>query len=169
MEDPKTGDPIDGPLIVGLALLHDPHLGQSASLYSAVKPYERNSDHNEVNKMTTEKVEVPVGLFEKIGDFLDNFSAKKEEEPEEQRDDFEAIQAERDDYKSKFDALVAEQEKAKTLAEIRAKFNTDEHGEAFANLAEDETTAEMLAGMTEEQREWTLEKLGGLSAQAYRS
>jgi len=33
-EDPETGADIDGPLVVGTAMLHMPHLGERASLYS---------------------------------------------------------------------------------------------------------------------------------------
>ena len=33
-EDPQTGETIEGPLIVGDALLHTPHLGERAAMYS---------------------------------------------------------------------------------------------------------------------------------------
>jgi len=35
LEDPQTGDVQDGPLIIGDALLHTPHLGEAAALYTA--------------------------------------------------------------------------------------------------------------------------------------
>ena len=168
MENPKTGEPIEGPLIVGLALLHDPHLGQSASLYSAVKPYTRKSeDHTEINIMTTEKlVEVPVGFFEKIEAMVEKFTSKKEEEPQEPREDFEAIQSERDDFKSKFEALKEKEEKANALAKVKELFSSTEHGKAFSEIGTVEANVDMLAGMTDEQQAWVTEQLKGLSAQA---
>ena len=33
IEDPETGDWIPGPMIVGVALLHEPHLGEATALY----------------------------------------------------------------------------------------------------------------------------------------
>jgi hypothetical protein len=166
MEDPKTGDPIEGPIIAGLALLHDPHLGESATLFT-VEPYNKPEIKPEDNGMTTEKIEVPTGFFVKLNDVLDKFSSKKEDEPnDEQREEFAALEKQRDDYAAELTALKAEKEQAEARKAIKEKFNTDEHGEAFTEMGKDDAVADMLAGMTEEQRDWTMKQLAGLSAQA---
>jgi len=55
-EDPTTGQTISGPLIVGDALLHTPHLGESAALYTwARKPSDKLS------------VDVGIDLFQGAG------------------------------------------------------------------------------------------------------
>jgi hypothetical protein len=164
LEDPKTGDPIEGPIIAGLAFLHDPHLGESASLFSAVKPYKKITQPED-NGMTTENMTVPSSLVEKFSAFMDKFN--KEDEPnDEPREDFAALEQERDDYKSKYDSLVAEQEKAAKLTAVRSMFDSDEHGEAFTELGKDDEAIEVLAGMDDTQLEWTLKLAKALSAQA---
>ena len=154
-EDPATGDPITGPLIVGDALLHMPHLGEAAALYS-VEPME-------VNDMTTETVTVPLSFWDKLTARL--FPDKPAEEPTppqaepEQPDNFAALVAERDDYKTRLEAMEAEAGKKSRI-------------DAFAaQLAETkaEPNAEMLAGMTDEQAAWVLQQFKALSAQVVES
>jgi hypothetical protein len=153
-EDPKTGELIEGPLIVGDALLHTPHLGEAAALYST-------KVIKETNTMTEEMVQVPVG-------FLDRFFSKKEEqpEPEQKPDEFaaqlEAVQKERDEAQEKLDQLEAQQLKAQQLSAIKSEFETDEYGAAFKELSAE---AEMLASFDEKQREWVLEKFKAFSKQ----
>ena len=55
LEDPLTGEIVSDPLIVGTALLHTPHLGERAALYS-VESYGGNM----------EMVQVPTNMWEKI-------------------------------------------------------------------------------------------------------
>src|SRR3989304_5438019 len=55
-EDPTTGDTIEGPFIVGDALLHPPHLGQAAALFTA--------ENHTKEKVMTETVQIPASLLE---------------------------------------------------------------------------------------------------------
>lgn len=157
-EDPTTGESIPGPLIVGDALLHMPHLGEAAALYSV---------QTEVIDMT-DTVTVPAGLWEKFMSKL--FPDKPEEDapapvealstdPPEQPDKYEALAAERDQYKAELDALKAEADKKARV-------------DAFAaQLAETkaEPNAEILASMTDEQAAWVVQQFKALSAQVNES
>jgi hypothetical protein len=166
LENPKTGDPIEGPIIAGLALLHDPHLGESASLYSAITPYEKNTQPED-NGMT-EQVTMPASLVEKLSALFDNLGKKDEvpQEPQKTTEDFAAIEKQRDDYATELNALKAEKEKAAKLTAVRSMFDSDEHGEAFTELGKDDEAIEVLAGMDDTQLEWTLKLAKALSAQA---
>ena len=57
--DPDTGDVIEGPLIVGTALLHTPHMGHNAALYS-VDPIDNGG------VTMSESVTVPVTWLDRI-------------------------------------------------------------------------------------------------------
>ena len=81
LEDPTSGDLITGPLIVGMALLHTPHLGEPAALYS-VEPIQTG----EVN-MTLETVEVPQKWYEGILDFFSTKEKEPEAEPAQVEED----------------------------------------------------------------------------------
>ena len=59
LENPLTGAMQTGPLIVGDALLHTPHLGEAAALYAA----EINQG---VDPMTTENVTMPASLLDRL-------------------------------------------------------------------------------------------------------
>jgi len=85
-ENPETGEMINGPLIVGLALLHRPHLGENAALYH-VEPIGK-----EKVIMTDENVMVSKNFFESL---LSRILPEKPEIPEE----YKAAVKERDDLK----------------------------------------------------------------------
>jgi len=156
IEDPDTGKLIDGPLIVGVALCHTPHLGESTALYT----YQQ--EQNMTEQMET--VAVPKDFWEGVKGFF------KKEDPapivEQPTDDFTAVVAERDDYKTKFEHMQAIEAEKELFASIRAEFKTEEYGTAFSALAEDESAVDMLAKMDEPVRAWVLEKFAALSAQA---
>jgi len=151
LEHPQTGAKIKGPLIVGDALLHTPHLGENAALYSI--------DIKE-KIMSENTVTVPEGFWDEVKGFF--ASIKKEEEP---RDDFAAIQAERDKYAAELEQMKAEHAKAEAFAAVKKEFSTDEFGAAYQQMGEDEETVEMLSGMNGKQRDWIMTKLRSLSAQ----
>ena len=153
-EDPETGKLIEGPLIVGDALLHTPHLGEAAALYST-------KVIKETNTMTEEMVTVPVGFLERIFPKKEE-KPEPEQQPEELSADFQAIEQERDDYKAKLDQLEAEQLKAEKLSAIKSEFETDEYGAAYQELSAE---AEMFASFDEKQLEWVLEKFKAFSKQ----
>lgn len=145
LEDPTTGAIIPGPLIVGDALLHTPHLGEAAALYSI-----------EEVTMTDETVQVPKTFWETFNAWFKKATEPPEDvTPAVDVEQMTAIQAERDEYKARLDALEAD-------AARKARVD------AFAaRLAETkaEPAADMLAGMTDEQAEWVLAQFSALSAQ----
>lgn len=59
LENPLTGVMQTGPLIVGDALLHTPHLGEAAALYAA------DISQGE-NRMTSENVTMPASLLDRL-------------------------------------------------------------------------------------------------------
>lgn len=154
LEDPTTGNTLAGPLIVGDALLHMPHLGEAAALYS-ISPIQ------EVKQMS-ETVEVPTSLWNKVEAFFSRLLEREEKqaepepevEPAQEPDKFDAVIAERDEYKSKLEALETERAKAARVEQFAAQ---------LADVKVD--GAEMLASMTDEQAEWVLHQLKALSAQ----
>lgn len=160
-EDPATGEIIDGPFIVGDALLHTPHLGRQAALFtSEVKPNKE--------KVMEETVQVPTSLWDKFMAFIDrgiepgNDNDHQEPEiPEE----YKAAAAERDDYKAKFEALQTERQREELMATVKGEFATDEFGAAFKALPETEGLLDILAGLPEEQRAVVVEQFKALSAQ----
>lgn len=155
LEDPKTGNIIEGPLIVGAALLHDPHLGETTALYSVDKSVPKE------NPMTDEYVQVDKGLWATIQERLFKSAPEDAPQPEPapvvETDEFEAMAQERDEYKAKLDALVAEQERARKVQSFVTELDNTE-------FADDTEVAEKLAELSEEQAEWALEKFRALSA-----
>lgn len=161
IEDADSGDQIAGPLIVGIALTHTPHLGENAALYS----YQIS---NEVTKMTNqiETVEVPKDWFESVKGWF-----RKDPDPEPQEtgidpEKFQAMSAELESYKNQVDAFEAEKAQTEKFALLQSKFQTDEFGTAFRQLADDQDAITVLSGMTPEQQEWVIKHLSALSAQA---
>ena len=154
-EDPQTGDLIPGPLIVGDALLHMPHLGEQAALYS-VEPITTEEVH------TMDNVSIPTPLWEKFLAVLHIGGAEKPEpQPEPEPvipEEYAAAMVERD-------ALKAEIERKDAEAAHKARVD------AFAaQLAEVKIDgAEMLAGMTDDQAEWVMQQFKALSAQVKES
>lgn len=59
LEDPRTGVVQEGPLIIGDALLHTPHLGEAAALYAADITQGESS-------MTTDTVTMPASLLDRL-------------------------------------------------------------------------------------------------------
>lgn len=158
IEDPDTGEQIKGPLIVGVALTHTPHLGEQTALYSySVEGNDNMSELTEVVEKNTTVIEKFMSLFER--------QPEPENEPEVQVDEFEAVQAERDDLKAQVQAYEAEKAQAELFSAIKAEFDTDEFGDAFKGISEEDGAIEMLASMTEEQRAWSLKTYKALSAQ----
>ncbi len=155
-EDPKTGNLIEGPLIVGAALLHMPHLGDDVALYH-VEPIEKGD-----NPMTVEKIEIPKGLYEKFSAWLDGLTNKPPEqlpaEPVkvEESDEFKAVAQERDSFKAELDALKAEQAKREAVSKFEGELK---------DAKADPELAEILAGLTPEQAEPIMRQIKALAAQ----
>ena len=155
LEDPETGNVIEGPFIVGVALTHTPHLGESTALYT----YQELDMEKEL-----ETVAVPKDFFESITAFFKR--EPKVEEPEDKRDEFEAVIQERDNYKTQLDAINAEKAEKELFASVAKEFETEEYGAAFKAIADEDGAVEKLAKIKDEEvRSWVLEKFAALSAQ----
>jgi hypothetical protein len=154
IEDVTTGETIPAPLILGDALLHMPALGEAAALYQI----------EEVD-MTVETVQVPKNIWEKFTAWFERRlepETQPEPEPEPEPaapvidpEQFDAIQAERDQYKAQIERMEAD---------AAAKARLDNYA---AKLAQTKAAPEaaMLAGMTDEQADWVLQQFAALSAQ----
>ena len=167
MENPTDGSKIEGPLIIGTALLHTPHMGEAAALFEAVPSFNKGERH-----MSDEMVNVPKSWFDKMLEF---FTPKAPAEPTPELAPVEppagdpvqmtAVVHERDEYKAKFEALEAAQAKADQLSAIRAEFATEEFGAAYIELGKAPEAAEMMARMDEDMRQWCMQTFRALSKQ----
>jgi hypothetical protein len=172
LEDPTNGALIEGPLIVGDALLHTPHLGEAAALYTT-EPHMK-----EINQMAENVIQVPETLFGKFAAFLGAPAPKADPQPEPksepkgvEAEKFEAVKKERDEFEAKLLEIQAkskhEAEVTKLTAELQAK---DEKGKelfgmSYVELGKAQEAAEMLAGMSPEQREWCMRNFKAYAAQ----
>ena len=161
-EDPETGEYITGPLIVGDALLHMPHLGENAALYS-VEPIQREVTMTEA----LESVSVPKSLWARIEErWFSNDEPQPEPEPIEELEaepkpaveieQFEAIQKERDEYKAQLDRMAAEAEQ---------KARMDKYNAAIAETKANKELVELLAGLEDETADRIVQEFKALSAQ----
>lgn len=171
-ENPDTGEIVPGPLIVGTALLHTPHLGERAALFTA-----------ELEGLSmTDTVTVPASWLDK---FLDRFTAKdnKVEErepappaeptPQPQVDHFAALQKERDDLaaelgeaRTQLEQLKAERQREQARTQLVAELQDQQrYGGMFNDLAAANEAADVLGGMTKEQREWVEKHFSALANQ----
>ena len=165
VEDSETGEVIEGPLIIGMALLHTPHLGEAAALYS-YEAGDTPGQSMEVQNMTVEKVEVDKTVWDGLmGLFKKDEPETEQTEPEVKPDEFASLQSERDEYKSKIETMEAEQKQAELFAAVQAEFESDEFGAAFQGVGEEDEAIKMLASLPEAERAWVLTQFKALSAQ----
>lgn len=135
IEDPSNGDLIRGPLIVGDALLHTPHLGEKARLYSIETTGDETMEENiQVPKSLWDKFVAP--LFERTPE-----TQVVEKLPE----DYEATKQQRDEFASKLAQIEAEKTRAtrveKFTAELKATKVNFELSELLADLPEEKANA----------------------------
>ena len=170
LEDPATGALIEGPLIVGDALLHMPHLGEAAALYH-VEVFEGEDGGDPV---TTDSVQVPVSIWER---FLDSFTSRSQEPPEPQKptdppannsgqaDEFAAQLAQRDETITQMQAQIQEMRAADArrarVSHFAASFREN------AAVAQDGELHELLADLDldEDQTTAITQKFNALAAQ----
>ena len=160
LEDPQTGALQEGPLIIGDALLHTPHLGEAAALYTA------DITDGEMD-MTTETVTVPVSWLDRL--FGRNQDAPTPPAPQGEppqaltaavdADRFAAIQAERDDLAARVARMEAEQQRAARVERFETEL-------AETPLAEDAELPALLAGLPEETAADLLRRFKALAEQA---
>lgn len=144
LEHPTTGEKIEGPLVVGDALLHTPHLGESVAFYS----YQKGE-----NTMSDEMVSV--GLLEKLSALFTPKSPPVELAPAidtPQPDDggvdnlstqVDEYRAKVDEYAAKIAKLEADAARRERVAHYSANIKDDELVNVLAEL--DEETADKLA------------------------
>jgi hypothetical protein len=158
LEDPTTGEPIKGPLIVGDALLHTPHLGEAAALYS-IEPFTNGG-----NTMPEDTINIPVTLWDKLKaaihiggaeTIVNNVAEPPAPVVIAETEEFKAAIAERDEFKAKYEAQQAESAK---------KARIDKYTAAVKETKA-EQKAELLASMTDEQADWVVSQFKALSAQ----
>ena len=166
VEDPRTGVAQEGPLIVGDAFLHTPHLGEAAALYAA------EITQNGEASMTTETVTVPVSAWERMVDRLlgrvpgePEPPAPRAPEPQPvalsagvDADQFAAVQAERDELAARVSAMETERQRAVRVERFSAEL-------AETPLAEDAELPAVLADLPEETALELLRKFKALAEQ----
>lgn len=176
-EDPSTGKLIAGPLIIGDALLHMPHLGEAAALYSVEQT-------GKDDPMAEETVNVPKGLWDKILDRLDGlFGGTKLDigtaelqpviEAGVKLEAFDAMKVERDNFAAQLAALQTEKEQleaARVASELKSGLvstlqQREQYGAAWVELTKAQEAADMLSSMGEEQRAWVMRQFGALAMQ----
>lgn len=158
LEDSEGGEDIQGPLILGDALLHNPHLGERAALFEIDK----------LEKPMTTEVKLPDKFWETGVEKLRSLFPDKPPPDEKEKADPEKLTAaikERDDLKTEIDDMKAETAAKEQHAAIVAEFDTKEFGAAFIELGQAENAAKMLARMDEEVRTWVMTQFKAMSAQ----
>ena len=163
IEDVKTGGWISGPMILGDALLHTPHLGEQAALFTkeiGEKPMSENV------------VSVPSDLWAKILGILP--WAHKDPEPEpikvQETEEYKLAIKERDEAKAKADAFEAETARKGEIATLVAQLQDKaKFGMVYVELKGAEEAATMMAGMSPEQREWCMRNFSALALQAQKT
>ena len=154
LEHPETGEPIYGPLIVGDALLHTPHLGEAAALYSVEPITDKEGVH------MTDTVAVPNSLWEKLMARFDPPEIEQEPAPEPQvpTEDYAAelqqARGEVDTYKAELDALKADNERQVRITHFAAELPD-----------EGEEVHELLAGLDQDRADAIATRLKALYAQ----
>lgn len=178
LENPQTGERTEGPFIVGDALLHNPHLGEAAALYS-VEPIGVGIKENAM----TDSVSIPSSLADRFNSWLDgvinresqppqpsNQEPQASPEPSEQytalTSQLQATQAQLEQFRAEAETLRAENERQTRLTSLSAVVtNTDLYGANFAGDAS-RTAAQHLDSMNEEAREWVLQSFRSMYAVA---
>lgn len=165
IENPTTGELNSAPLIWGDALLHTPHLGEGAALYS-VTPYQKNGGQN----MTHETVSVPVNLWERFLTWFDSNSTQKPEPtpaaPEPANGNIDQYKAQADEYAAKvaaYEARIQEMEAASQYNARVVQYSTE-----FAShpaIAQNTELHQQLAKLPEDTAVYFSTQLKALAAQ----
>lgn len=157
LEDPTTGDLMKGPFIVGDALLHTPHLGEAAALYQYTT-FRKEKQMDESEKTLLERFTAAVEKLFTRPETPAAPAPEPEPEPEKpaviELDKFTAVQAERDEFAAKLQAIEAEKQHAARVEQFAESLRETQVGEG----------AEMLASMSDEQAAWVLTQFKALSA-----
>jgi len=153
LEDPKTGDKLEGPMIVGDALLHTPHLGEEAALYHV-----ESVQGDTTMTMETNEDMVSVSTLDKLFGWFQTTADNVQQEPEpvtqpDPQEDYEAklndAQAKADEYAAKVAEFEAAQQRQERVTHFAAEFDGVEvNSDLFGILADvPEEAAEQLTTM----------------------
>ncbi len=118
----------------------------------------------------TETVQVDKSLWETVlAAFKPQQEPPKKEEPKEpeiKAEEFEAIKQERDDLEAKIEAFEAEKKAEALKGDLRAQLqNKEKFGTLYIELDDAQEAVDILAGMSEEQRNWVMTNFSALIAQ----
>lgn len=156
IENPETGDRITGPLIVGDALLHTPHLGEAAALYT-IEPIDT---HGGVHM--SETVTVPTSLWDRMtARLFDNPEPKPEpaQEPQALKQEDFAVELKAEKVKTdELTATIATMEAEKTSAARVAHFAAELENEG-------DEIHQLLAGLDEEVANKIVSRFKAIEAQ----
>lgn len=146
LENPTDGSLINGPLILGDALLHSPHLGEATAMYSI-------ETITGVTNME-ENITLPKS-------FYDQFVAPLFKKPEVEiqtvvPEDYEATKIERDNFKAQIESQKAEVERSGRVVKFSAE---------LAETKADPTLAELMADLPEEKAGAIMKQFRSLSEQ----
>jgi hypothetical protein len=150
LEDSDTGEVIQGPLIVGDALLHMPAMASTA-LYNVTD-----------KELSMTENTVPVSFLEK---FMDFFKAEREQEPKQAEPvvtfeaEYQAATEQVEILQAQLAQVQADQEHGAIVAKFAAEF-------AGTSLAEDAEIHELLADVEEDKAGILVNKFRALSARA---
>jgi phage I-like protein len=151
LEDPTSGDVISAPLIMGDALLHTPHLGEAAAMYSVEEISQENNNMNE-------NVSIPQSLLDKFLAVFDKKQEVKEVIVEKvvEPEDYTATKTELSQYKAEQERLVAEAARKSRIEKFDAELK---------ETKADPTLAELLADVPADTAEAVMKQFKALSAQ----
>lgn len=150
LESP-TGGVISAPLIVGDALLHSPHLGEAAALYS-VEVIESNKEQS-----MNENISIPASFWDKfVAPLFDKKPETVEVVKEVVPEDYTATKQELEQYKAQI-----ETQKAEAARQARVEKFTAELGETKADPA----LADLLSDLPDEKAELVMKQFRALSEQ----
>lgn len=145
---------LGGPLIVGDALLHTPHLGENSALYAVAE---------KEPSMTTDMVSVPLSWFDKLMGRGNTPAEPAPVTPEAQAapavdvEKFNALQAQAEQYKAEIENMKAQAARAERVDKFTAAVK--------ATKAEITGLPELLADLSDEKAELILTRFRALSAQ----
>lgn len=149
LEDPGGGV-MNAPLIMGDALLHTPHLGESAALYEVDEITQENT--------MNEEIKFPKSFWETyVAPLLAKPAEKIEVVKEVIPEDYETTKTELAQYKAQVE---------KQQAEAARKTRIEKYEADLKSAKSDPTLADVLADLSDEKAEVVMKQLRALSAQA---
>lgn len=152
LENPTTGSVMNAPTIVGTALLHTPHLGEAAALYSV-----ETIEISQENKNMSENFNIPVSFWDKfIAPLLTKPAEKVEVVKVVEPDDYTAVKAQVEQYKAEAERMRADAERKARVEKFDAELK---------ETKADPTLSDLLADLTPEKAEVFMKQLKALSSQ----